>query len=103
MPSGGPGRGQGRPKGVLNKRSMEIAKQAALTGSTPLEVMLEAMKFYQDQGNLMQAASVAKDAAPYMHPRLTALAVGGDPNAPPVKTESTLIYSGVLADADKKM
>jgi hypothetical protein len=82
---------------------MEIAKQAALTGTTPLEVMLEAMTFYQGQGNRDKASAIAKDAAPYMHPRLTALAVGGDPNAPPVETKSTLIYSGVLAKLDEKV
>ena len=31
------------------------------------------------------------------------LAVGGDPNAPPVKTETKLIYSGVFADLDEKV
>lgn len=64
--------------------------------------MLEAMTFYQKEGNRDKASAIAKDAAPYMHPRLTALAVGGDPNAPPVETKSTLIYSGVLAKLDEK-
>jgi hypothetical protein len=100
MPSGGPRPGGGRPKGVLNKRSMEIAKQAALAGSTPLDVMIENMRFAHEKlpgilhdiikgkslpetfslvDELLKyrrmAQEAAKDAAPYMHPRLTAMEV----------------------------
>ena len=31
------------------------------------------------------------------------VAVGGDPNAPPVQTKQTIIYSGVLAKLDEKV
>jgi hypothetical protein len=59
----------------------------------PLEVMLEAMWYYQavhaDPGATVsvrvcaidKAAAIAKDAAPYMHPRLT-IDVGGKPGSP---------------------
>ncbi len=103
MPSGGFRPGGGRPKGSKTDRTKAVAAELALTGTTPLEVMMEAMRFYWDAGNRDKASAIAKDAAPYMHPRLTTLAVGGDPNAPPVKTESKLIYSGVLAKSDEKM
>ncbi len=44
MPRGGRRPNQtGRPKGAKTNRTREIAVQAALTGQTPLEVMLEAM------------------------------------------------------------
>jgi hypothetical protein len=73
MPRGGRRPGQGRPKGVLNKKSQAIAREAAERGITPLEVMLEAMQFYHAQGDRDKAAAIAKDAAPYIHPRLAAI------------------------------
>ena len=76
MPSGGARPGGGRPRGSATKKSKEIRDKAALTGVTPLEVMIEAMRFYKAQGNRDRAAAIAKDAAPYMHPRLTAMEVG---------------------------
>jgi hypothetical protein len=36
-----------------------------------------------------------------MHPRLTAVAHGGQEGAPPIKTESMIIYSGALAKGDE--
>ena len=36
----------------------------------PLEVMIEAMKAHYDGGRLDAAASIAKDAAPFMHAKL---------------------------------
>jgi hypothetical protein len=95
MPRGGRRPNQtGCPKGARTIRTREIAVQAALTGQTPLEVMLEAMRYYQavhaDPGATVsvrvcaidKAAAIAKDAAPYMHPRLTSVDDGGKPGAP---------------------
>jgi hypothetical protein len=65
--------------------------------------MMEAMRHYLDLGNRDRAVSIAKDAAPYMHPRLTAVAHGGQEGAPPIKTESTIIYSGALAKGDESI
>jgi hypothetical protein len=73
---GGARANAGRPKGSASKKTSEVRDRAALTGSTPLEVMIEAMRFYEQQGNRDRAASIAKDAAPYMHPRLTAMEMG---------------------------
>jgi hypothetical protein len=38
---------------------------------------------------LIKAAAFAKDAAPYMHPRLATVAVGGTPGAPIVTKDVT--------------
>jgi hypothetical protein len=48
--------------------------------------MMKAMRHYQAIGNIACAAAIAKDAAPYMHPRLTSVDVGGKPGSP-VKTK----------------
>ena len=66
--------GGGRPKGAKTERTRAIAEQVALTGLTPLEVMMEGMRYYQAIGNRDKAVAIAKDAAPYMHPRLHAVA-----------------------------
>jgi hypothetical protein len=76
MPSGGRRPGQGRPKGSATKKSKEVRDRAALTGLTPLEVMIEAMRYYEAQGNRDRASAIAKDAAPYMHPRLNSTDIG---------------------------
>ena len=70
MTHGGKRPGAGRPNGSLNKRSQEIVAKAASEGITPLEVMLKAMRQHVDAGDLGAAAEIAKDAAPYIHPRL---------------------------------
>jgi hypothetical protein len=75
--------GCGRPKGARTVRLKKIAEKAALTGRTPLEVMLEAMRCHQEAGNLDRAAAIAKDAAPYMHPRLHAVAGADGVSIPP--------------------
>lgn len=70
MPRGGARAGAGRLKGGHNRKTKLIAEQAAAQGITPLEVMLEAMRQHYDAGRLDRAAFVAKDIAPYMHPKL---------------------------------
>jgi hypothetical protein len=64
----------GRQKGTPNRRTVELARiadKAASKGITPLEVMLEAMRDLHTKGELVAASGIAKDAAPYMHPRLS--------------------------------
>lgn len=80
----------GRKKGAATAKTRAIADKAAAEGITPLEVMLktmsalmeraEALQANQDPDDdtnplklMIQAADVAKDAAPYMHPRLAAI------------------------------
>lgn len=77
---GGRRPGAGRPKGskdgALTKRNIrsaitkELIAKAKSDGVMPLQVMLEAMREYWDNGDKASAASVAKDAAPYCHPKL---------------------------------
>lgn len=66
--------GSGRRKGSLNRKTQAIAKDMIASGAvTPLEVMLRAMKVHLDAKRWDQAAAIAKDAAPYIHPRLAAI------------------------------
>jgi hypothetical protein len=80
MPSGGPRPNSGRKKGSLNRKTREIAVRAAETGMTPLEVMIAVMRELWEVGTKeahLQAAKVAKDAAPYMHPALASVKHSG--------------------------
>jgi hypothetical protein len=77
VPRGGPRPGAGRKRGSLSRKTTEVAQKAAAQGITPLEVLLQAMRHHYDAGDLDRAAVFAKDAAPYMHPRLSAVAVSG--------------------------
>src|SRR6187549_3095016 len=73
---GGRRPGAGRPVGSKNQRTAEIARAAAESGITPIEVMLGAMRQLWAQGTLeakREAAEIAKDAAPYIHPRLASI------------------------------
>ena len=70
-----------RTKGALNKRTLEVqalAEALVERGLSPLEVMLKTMEKAWDEGNTVLACSVAKDAAPYMHPRLNAVEHSGE-------------------------
>ena len=93
MPRGGKRPGAGRKPGQLNKRTIarqQLASSAASEGISPLEVMLKRMRYYDsvvdrelekgegaDRGiiddALKAANDAAKDAAPYLHPRLSAV------------------------------
>ena len=85
---GGARAGAGRPKGSKNRftvhgRAMDDAKQflsgldvpPEIAAMTPLQVMLKAMAIEAAKDNWKQAAFFAKEAAPYVHPRLTSVNV----------------------------
>lgn len=74
---GGPRKGAGRKPGAATKKTREIADKAVEAGISPLEVMLEAMNAFRQAGDLEKAAGFAKDAAPYIHPRLAAVEHSG--------------------------
>lgn len=94
---GGARKGAGRKEGSATKKTREIADKAAEEGITPLQVMLKAMIALYDKaealaddetgkldgkdvsrlGLLVAASNVAKDAAPYIHPRLAAIEHSG--------------------------
>lgn len=83
----------GRKKSAITVKTREIAEKViseAKEGDSPLEVMLTIMRDLRDAAMnarssededtrksstklLMLAADVAKDAAPYIHPRLAAI------------------------------
>jgi hypothetical protein len=96
---GGARKGAGRKAGSATKKTREIADRAAASGVTPLDVMLDNMLFaHRQAGDVLaklieagaevpdgfdsfkelmrfrtMAQDAAKDAAPYMHPRLAAV------------------------------
>lgn len=99
---GGTRKNSGRKSGAATKKTREIADKAAQEGITPLEVMLKAMREFvvkaeamgQDEIKVVDnkaitrlslmnaAAGVAKDAAPYIHPRLAAIEHTGKDGQP---------------------
>jgi hypothetical protein len=86
---GGARTGAGRKPGSATTRTREIADKAVGKGITPLEVMLLSMRFHmaefdksQSLDALSSACLSAKDAAPYIHPRLAAVEHSGDENNP---------------------
>ena len=101
----------GRPKGILetkprNTVAKKVAAQAAQRGITPLEVMLTAMREDWTAAQKMLADAVPQSAeealawtgriqnlrasaiatadkvAPYLHARLSATTISGDPDNP---------------------
>lgn len=77
MARGGAREGAGRKKGSATRRTREVADKATQAGTTPLDVILTAMQEHVAAGRWDDAAERAKDAAPYVHPRLSAVAVRG--------------------------
>lgn len=112
MSHGGSRPGAGRKRGSLTKKTVAIANEAAARGITPLEVMIENMRWWhQEAGFLIKTAEetarqggaepaavldllrkigsarqhagdAARDAAPYMHPRLASIEHAGKGGAP---------------------
>ncbi len=122
MPRGGKREGAGRKQGSLTKRTREVAERASAEGKTPLEVMLDNMRHFQQvaidaeatlegltveeftgkvtaetpeeqfkallaqvkktAGFRQLAQECARDAAPYIHSRLTAVAHTGADGGP---------------------
>lgn len=78
MARGGKRPGSGRKKGAATKKTRAIADRAAAEGVTPLEVMLAAMRAHYQAERLDEAAKIAREAAPYIHPRLSAVSHKGD-------------------------
>jgi hypothetical protein len=94
MARGGKRAGAGRKAGSATRRTREIADQAAAEGITPLEVMLKAMRFHVDAKRWDEAATVAKDAAPYVHPRLAAIEHAGPEGGPIEHSVEVVIVDG---------
>lgn len=87
MARGGKRPGAGRKPGTVSeatRRRKEVAEKALAEGVSPLDVMLTTMRALWSQavdetgkvvnmGKAMQANIVAKDAAPFLHPKLSAV------------------------------
>lgn len=87
MARGGKRPGAGRKPGTVSeatRRRKEVAEKALSEGVSPLDVMLTTMRALWSQavdetgkvvnmGKAMQANIVAKDAAPFLHPKLSAV------------------------------
>jgi hypothetical protein len=69
---GGKRPGSGRKRSPAREKTREVADRLVVEKPlTPLDVMVEAMLHHHKHGRLDKAAAIAKDAAPYMHPRLS--------------------------------
>lgn len=91
---GGRRPGAGRKKGALTQKTQDIARDAIERGLiTPLEVLLEAMRHYHEAGDRKSAAAIAKDAAPYVHPRLSAVQLSGGPTPVQLQVEEIVVIS----------
>jgi hypothetical protein len=73
---GGKREGSGRKLGSASKKTREIANKAAESGLTPLEYMLQILQDFGAEPAIRLDA--AKSAAPYIHPRLSAVEHSGD-------------------------
>jgi hypothetical protein len=70
----------GRRKGGRNKKTREQVERAEASGVVPLDYMLAIMR--DETAPLDLRCDMAKAAAPFVHPRLTATKISGDPDAP---------------------
>jgi hypothetical protein len=75
MPRGGTRPGAGRKPGAPNKRTRAIALEAAATGLSPVAVLLFWMNAAHVAGDGPAAVDAATRAAPFIHPRLSAIAL----------------------------
>lgn len=74
MARGGAREGAGRKAGQKSQKTIEreaVKAKALDDGITPLEVMISAMREAYEQGDKRAAAGFARDAAPYLHPKLS--------------------------------
>ncbi len=92
MARGGKRPGAGRKAGVLNKRTQEIAAAATAEGVTPLEFLLNTMR--DETRDYALRLTAARDAAPYVHPKLASVEHKGNEDHP-VKTVLELAWAGL--------
>jgi hypothetical protein len=77
---GGTRSGAGRKLGVCNKKTKELQEAVAASGLTPLAHMLAVMRHENESDE--RRDEMAKAAAPYIHPRLSAVEVAGKGGGP---------------------
>lgn len=86
MPSGGARPGAGRKAGKGNKitgKRRADAIKAAKDGQMPIDYMLAVMR--DPDAAITRRDDMAKAAAPYFHPKLSSIDVGGNPDGEPVR------------------
>lgn len=71
MARGGKREGAGRPKGAPNKATAARQQEVAESGLTPLDFLLQTMR--DDENALDKRLDAAKAAAPFVHPKLSAV------------------------------
>lgn len=95
MPRGGKRPGAGRKKGSATRKTRAVADAVAAGGEiSPLEVMIDAMRRLHRAKKYGKAAAIAAQAAPYCHPRLSAVTLKGDPENPIRLVEELVIADG---------
>jgi hypothetical protein len=93
MALGGKRVGAGRKKGLPNKATQARQAKIAAEGVTPLDVLIDGMRFHHARANearnatppdtdtaareLKEAGGFAKEAAPYVHPKLATVEHAG--------------------------
>jgi hypothetical protein len=97
---GGARQGAARKKGALTKKTQEITAAALKDGVTPLEVMLGAMREAWEKDDKAGAANFAKDAAPYVHPRLAAVDAKVDVDATVAVSRIELVAPALSSSDD---
>lgn len=70
----------GRAAGTPNKATAAKVAEVTASGLAPLDYMLSVMR--DTERNPADRLDAAKAAAPYVHPKLATLTVGGDPDNP---------------------
>ena len=78
--TGGPRPGSGRPKAQTTVKTREIADRIAVDGEpAPLNILVSHMRTLwasKDLDDKKAACAIARDAAPYLHPRLQPVPAG---------------------------
>lgn len=72
---GGKRPGAGRPAGSATRKTSAVARSAASQGITPIQVLLHHMREAHAAGDVAVAVDCATRAAPFIHPRLSAVAI----------------------------
>jgi Family of unknown function (DUF5681) len=88
------GNRKGRPAGALAKRTQELRAKAKELGVDPIDVMIQTMQELVAEARkprrslvkrfdfLERACAIAKDAAPYLHPKLQSVELTGNDDHP---------------------
>jgi hypothetical protein len=95
---GGKRPGAGRPKGSANRLTRQAVAEAEASGIMPRDQMLFTMRWLHSQGRYVEAASVARDVAPYYHSRRSPVLEAPDGQDAPLTDERRLALLLVLLE-----